>query len=248
MADLLSADVVSKLVGVIDLKQGQAVHAIAGLRKKYKPVAFCGGDPLDLVDFYIRCGLSAIYIADLDSIGGSVVQTDMINALCRRIGDRRILLDVGWTGVTTSQTANNWSSVVVDLERNWPTIQWIAATESMNAVTALQKFAALVPVERLLLGFDFHEERLLGKIRFDEWMDIGLRTGIAGAVILDLATVGSNSGPSTTHCCEMVQNLAPHWTIYSGGGIRDARDVDALLAAGCDRCLVATAIHGILEL
>ena len=56
-----------RVVGVIDLKAGAAVHAVRGERERYRPV----GDPLSLArTFRDELGLDELYVADLDAIGG----------------------------------------------------------------------------------------------------------------------------------------------------------------------------------
>ena len=76
MNDLLTRRWVQHIVGVIDLLDGQAVHAIAGNRNQYQPIAFCNGDPLALVAYYRTFGLSALYVADLDAIENDRIQGD----------------------------------------------------------------------------------------------------------------------------------------------------------------------------
>ena len=69
-----------RIVGVLDLAAGRAVHAVAGDRNHYAPVTSVAGTPIDLGDplavaraYLDRLGLSELYVADLDAIvsGGS---------------------------------------------------------------------------------------------------------------------------------------------------------------------------------
>src|SRR5262245_17064700 len=63
-----------RVIGVLDLRQGQAVHARPGARERYALVAasdssFAPGDALALARQYIdRFGLAELYVADLDAI------------------------------------------------------------------------------------------------------------------------------------------------------------------------------------
>ena len=64
-----------RVVGVIDLKDGTAVHAVRGERERYRPVSSViagdDGDPLALARaFRSELGLDDLYVADLDAIGG----------------------------------------------------------------------------------------------------------------------------------------------------------------------------------
>jgi uncharacterized protein related to proFAR isomerase len=68
-----------RLIGVLDLLAGRAVHARAGRRTRYAPVqAVAGssieaGDALALARAYMeRLGLTELYAADLDAILGGL--------------------------------------------------------------------------------------------------------------------------------------------------------------------------------
>ena len=58
-----------RVIGVLDLLGGRAVHARAGRRDSYEPVR--GGDGVALARWYMRdVGLTELYAADLDAILG----------------------------------------------------------------------------------------------------------------------------------------------------------------------------------
>jgi len=60
-----------KIFGVIDLKGGRAVRAIAGDRDRYQPVRLADapdGDAIRLARGYCDWGVGGLYIADLDAI------------------------------------------------------------------------------------------------------------------------------------------------------------------------------------
>ena len=64
-----------RVVPVIDLKGGMAVHAVRGERERYRPVRSVitddAGDPVALARaFASELGLDELYVADLDAIGG----------------------------------------------------------------------------------------------------------------------------------------------------------------------------------
>ena len=64
-----------RVVPVIDLKDGTAVHAVRGERERYRPVRSAlareDGDPLALARaFRSTLGLDELYVADLDAIAG----------------------------------------------------------------------------------------------------------------------------------------------------------------------------------
>lgn len=241
MNDLLSDELVARIIGVVDLLGGRAVHAIAGDRDRYRSVVFCHGDPVALSGHYRDLGLSALYLADLDSIQGRDIQTEHINAICDAACGRDILVDIGWTGEETSGARD----VIGSLARKHRSSRWIAATESCRSTGAIVDLAEVVSRKRVMLGLDYRMGQLLSAgVKEDEWVDCATEVGCHGAVILDLARVGRSQGPATMRACERVKRRAPSLSIYAGGGIRAADDMRLLIRAGCDRCLVATALHG----
>ncbi len=64
-----------RVIPVLDLKSGNAVHAVGGRRNHYQPVRsllHASSDPAALARaFRDRLGLRALYLADLDAIAGA---------------------------------------------------------------------------------------------------------------------------------------------------------------------------------
>ena len=92
-----------RIIGVIDLKDGQAVHARGGRRDEYRPVSeaagtVINGDAVKLAGVYLESfGLTDIYVADLDAIASAarerwrraaasagLVETSSLTAVSRR--------------------------------------------------------------------------------------------------------------------------------------------------------------------
>ncbi|MFK8114015.1 MAG: HisA/HisF-related TIM barrel protein [Rubripirellula sp.] len=229
-------DLFANLVGVVDLQNGQAVHAIAGNRSHYQPVAFCDGDPQKLVDHYRRVGVGGIYLADLDGLSGGSTQSDVIESICERVERLPVLVDTGW-----SPSLN--ASAIADLADRFCKTRWIAATESLTSIESLREFAKLVGPQRTLLGLDFRDGELVSQgVGSDEWLSAACDLSLDGVLVLDVADVGTGRGPSTAKICHEIRRAMPELRIVSGGGVRDSDDVRALLDAGCESCLAATAL------
>lgn len=240
MSPLLTAEVCPRLIGVIDLLDGRAVHAIAGNRSQYHPVEFCQGDPQVLQQHYARLGIGKLYIADLNSITRGEIDFETLDAVCSSTEATEVLIDIGWKCEDADKTA-----AVERLSSRHPATTWIACTESAMSLSALDALAALVGAPRVLLGLDYRSGELIARVSDEaDWIEHALQLGCGGAVILDLSSVGTSRGPSTTETCQRVRRLAPEWRIHSGGGIRSTSDVRMLAEAGCDRCLVGTALYG----
>ena len=72
-----------------------------------------------------------------------------------------------------------------------------------------------------------------------EVLDLGVRR----LIVLDLADVGTNQGPSTIPLLCRLRRLSDALELIAGGGVRDREDLQRLQDAGCDGALIASALH-----
>ncbi len=242
-----------RLIGVVDLRAGRAVHAVAGKRHQYRDVAASGietGDAIALVQRYRRLGVTSLYIADLDAISGSSPNTELLIRLSSLA--ESVLMDAGSYAVNI---ANELSSS--------PAIRYIVPTESYVSLDQWTNACQQVGCQRVALGLDLigHRLRTSGCLpetalrcgdpqpaadllsNIAAWIDEASRIQVNTVVALDLAYVGTNQGPGTVQACRLIADRWPQLELISGGGVRDVDDVNSLLRAGCNRVLVATALH-----
>ena len=120
----------------------------------------------------------------------------------------------------------------------------IAATESARSLDDLDRLVELVPARHVLLGMDYRHEQLISDVGDEAaWLEKAEQLGISGTVVLDVKSVGTGQSASAIRSCATIKRIAPLLTIYSGGGVRNANDLAALRAVGCDWVLVATALQ-----
>lgn len=62
-------------------------------------------------------------------------------------------------------------------------------------------------------------------------------------IVLDLAEVGMNRGVHTLELCRHIQQRWPEVSLITGGGIRTAADLSALIQSNIYGALVASALH-----
>jgi len=224
-------------IGVVDLKAGRAVHAIAGRRSNYRDVEFCCGDAAALLDHYQQRGLPAFYVADLDGITSAAPQTNLLEALFSRHRSAPTFVDVGCSSM------KQWQSVAEIAER-FPQTRWIIATETDCDPDLLTELASQLRPERIVLGLDYRNGIFVNQ-RFpeDEFVEAAVRLKIGWVIALDVASVGTGLGPSTVGLCQRLRPRLGSIGLISGGGVRDDQDVERLLASGCDQVLVATAVQ-----
>jgi phosphoribosylformimino-5-aminoimidazole carboxamide ribotide isomerase len=220
-----------RVVGVIDLKDGTAVHAVRGERERYRPI---GRDPLAVARaFRSDLGLDELYVADLDAIGGHGEHGSVIEALAR---EARVMVDAG-----VSDPARARALLQLGVHRV------VAGTETLPGPDALDRLLGEAP--EVVLSVDLRcgrtlspDPRLAGLPALDAVARLH-RAGLREAIVLDLARVGSGAGPDVGLIAQ-IHAAFPDLQLLAGGGVRDVADLRALRDAGAAGALVATALHG----
>ena len=228
-----------RVIPVIDLKGGVAVHAVRGERKRYRPLRSGiaeGSDPVDLTRAVReRFALEELYVADLDAIGGGPGNLDVVAALAP---DARVMVDAG------TATA---PAVAALLELG--VVRVVIGTESLPGAEAFRRLLAELPDAPLVLSLDLRGGRLvspdpaLSGLAAADALARFAAAGAREAIVLDLKRVGSGAGPDVPLLGELHARF-PDVELLAGGGVRDAADLRALAAAGASGALVATALHG----
>ncbi|MEO8690594.1 MAG: HisA/HisF-related TIM barrel protein [Solirubrobacteraceae bacterium] len=228
-----------RVIPVIDLRGGVAVHAVRGERERYRPLRSGiakGSDPVHLTRAVReRFGLDELYVADLDAIGGDQGNADVVAALAR---EGRVMVDAG----TAAPTA-----VARSLDLGVARV--VIGTESLPGAEAFRRLRVELPEAPLVLSLDLRRGRLvspdpaLSGIDAVEALERLAEAGVREAIVLDLTRVGSGEGPDVTLLGELHARF-PDVELLAGGGVRDAADLHALAGAGAAGALVATALHG----
>jgi phosphoribosylformimino-5-aminoimidazole carboxamide ribotide isomerase len=243
----MSTNPTNPLIPVLDLAHGQAVHAIGGRRKEYRPVESVlapgqSGNAMALARAYRRLGATQCYVADLDAIQEKGLQSKLLGTLADPVEGfgPGLLVDAGAAGIVGVKD-------LLDLGMG----QVIAGLESLDAWSDLEKMVGLAGSDRVLFSLDLYQGRplhhldtgpRLERIAPEELVDRVVSIGVAGLIVIDLADVGSGAGPSTGPLIQQLQAKS-ELPLYAGGGVRDRRDVQALLDAGARGVLIGTAIH-----
>jgi uncharacterized protein related to proFAR isomerase len=203
------------VIPTLDLKDGVVVHAVAGDRAEYRPVASPFGkadDPARIARGLLAAtGSSVLYIADLDAITGSGSNFELVRGLGYALPDATIWVDAGFSEFADCAF---WlplgATLVIGSESLRSGDDWLEIKEAFEASVVLS------------LDSDAAGPRGLGAIFEDpaSWPD--------RVIVMNLSRVGTEQGPDT----EGLKSL-----------IAKAQGRAVFEAAGARGALVATALH-----
>lgn len=215
------------IIPVIDLMDGQVVHARHGDRHNYRPIqsALCSGsEPLHIIDSLLRLyPFKCLYIADINAIQGRDHHAELIKQLRSQHPALEIWLDAG---IHQPDAATDWKRHGV---------LCVIGSESLPDMASYHSIRQALG-ESLVLSLDFSRSKFLGPDKLLQGRGLWPKRVIA----MSLDKVGSSSGPDM----ELLHGLQNATTqIYAAGGIRDAADLLTLAECNVAGALIASALH-----
>lgn len=218
------------VVPVIDLRERQAVRAIAGRRKHYRPLQTPlaqSSDPLD-----VARGLRSLYpfprlyVADLDAIAGFGPSFALFEELQHHEPDLCLWVDSG---------ARTHAETALLLAR--ARVSAVIGSETGIEPGEVSALSHAFP-GRIILSLDFNAAGFIGEPALRHHPECWPDTVIA----MTLARVGGAQGPDCP-CLATLKAMKPAAAFYAAGGVRDRTDIEHLQQAGAAGALVATALH-----
>lgn len=218
------------IIPVIDVRLGRAVAAVRGRRADYQPLVTplaAGSDPVDIARGYAELfTFPALYVADLDGIGGTGRNEGLPAHLAAAVPGMRLWIDDGRSAREAVQRNPEAAHVTP-----------VIGSESLRGDGDVAALRALPP-DRYVLSLDFKDDRFAGPAAvLDEpqhWPH--------AVIVMTLARVGSGEGPDLQRVAGIVARAGAR-SVYAAGGVRDRADIEALHAAGAAGVLIATALH-----
>ncbi|HKB11743.1 MAG TPA: HisA/HisF-related TIM barrel protein [Vicinamibacterales bacterium] len=232
-----------RIIGVIDLREGRAVHARAGRRDLYRPVedvagaAIEPGDAVALARAYVdQLGVPELYIADLDALSGGPPQGHV--AAISAIG-APLLLDCAASSVQRARDARSIGAAQV-----------VVALETLPGFDVLGDIRHAIGGAHVAFSLDLRDgqpivaagSRICASDRPDRLAERATASGAGSVIVIDLSRVGTGSGLDL-QLLARVRQATDGIELLAGGGVRDADDLWRLADAGCDGALVASALH-----
>lgn len=215
-----------QLIPVIDIKDHQAVYAIAGKRSEYRPLntPLCrSSDPRAVLERFLLIGdFKKVYVADLNAITGKGNNARLIAELLTHYPDVCFWIDNGsMPGQSLPPSYTNWYPVI--------------GSESLHH-SQLGTLNNLDP--HWILSLDFMSQQKLGpEILFSDtvyWPE--------EIIIMTLDRVGTQTGPALQKLASYCRKY-PQKNFIAAGGIRNLEDLLNLKMTGVHSALVASALH-----
>lgn len=231
-----------RVIGVVDLQSGQAVHARRGIRERSEPVRQVAGvsiepgDAIALAESYTNhLGVTELYAADLDAIRRETPNDAVVRTLAAM---RPLWLD---TGISTVEQAIRARALGAD--------GVVVGLETLGSYDALREICRDAAGAAVAFSLDLRNGKPIlaanGIVPVDRPEAMAARAADAGAstvIVIDLARVGAAAGVDLVQI-DRVRKAIPGVTLLAGGGIRGPEEIIALADAGCDGVLLATTLQ-----
>ncbi len=227
-----------KIVPVIDILNGIAVHAIRGERRRYRPLrsVLCRSvDPLDMVLTFESLGFNSLYLADLDAILGKSTNLALYQQI-RTETNLDFMVDAGITEVTEAEKLlkAGVSKIVI-------------GTETLRGLDFVNQAVKSFGENRVVVSIDLKRGEVMSvseSIKFINPVSLAQtleKIGIRQIILLDLDRVGTERGANVQVLEDIFKKTDVK--VLVGGGIRNLQDLEELRNLGVFGALVATALH-----
>lgn len=235
------------VIPVLDLLDGQAVHAVRGRRDDYRPIRSplaATSEPLALARALVAATAArTLYIADLDAILARGDHARTLAALRAAMPDVEIWLDAGFADYASMQAM----LARIDAADGWATsaprarLVPVFGTESLREPAALA--AALADGLAPILSLDYRAGALVAATAQASELERETHRWPARVIAMTLDQVGSYAGPDLDTFRRLRAAAPATATVIGAGGIRNRGDLVAAAQSGAHAWLIASALH-----
>jgi len=227
-----------KVIPVIDVLNGVAVHGIRGERERYQPLksTLCkSADPLDIALTFESLGFSSLYLADLDAILGKSANFDIYRQIMAQTS-LDLMVDAGIADITKAKKvlATEVSKIVI-------------GSETLSSLDFLGQAVKAFGEDKVVVSIDLKEGKLLSVSEAIASMDAVSfaqklrKIGINKIILLDLDRVGTEHGINLALLRSVIEKTGVE--VLVGGGIKGIQELEELRKLGVSGALVATILH-----
>jgi phosphoribosylformimino-5-aminoimidazole carboxamide ribotide isomerase len=227
-----------KIIPVIDVLNGVAVHGIRGKRERYQPLksVLCrSADPLEIASTFESLGFGSLYLADLDAILGKSANFSIYRRIMTETG-LDLMVDAGIADFARAAEvlAAGVSKIVV-------------GSETLESLDFLGQAVKAFGEDSVVVSIDLKEGKVLSASEVIASMDAVSfaqelrKLGINQIILLDLTRVGTEQGINQALLRNILEKSRVD--VLVGGGIRSLQELEELKRLGVSGALVATILH-----
>ena len=228
-----------KIIPVLDLLNGIAVHAIKGERESYKPLKssyFKSSHPIDILEtISLWNDFTYLYIADLDAILKQQPNFNLLRTIINKY-DFTLIVD---PGIISLDDVLKFSSSGFE--------KLILGLETLNNLDIILGSIDILGFDNFYVSLDMFQKKVITNI--NEFKDHSViyvakkleAIGIQKIILLDLFRVGQKLGgipPIYNEIRHIYQG-----EILVGGGIKNINDVRMYYSNGFSGVLIGTALY-----
>jgi len=229
-----------RIIPVLDVKGGLAVHAVAGKRAKYQPVKSWlhpTSDPVSLAKaFEAAYGFRELYLADLDAILQRLPLNLNLISEISSMTSLILMIDGGFRRLEEAEAAIKAGASKA-----------VFGTETLPGIAFIKKALESFGLDKVTVSLDLLRGKILGFGQdfkgLKPWEAAGRlrKLGVKELIVLDLSRVGVEGGVDLKLTEGIVK--AFNGEVLVGGGVRGLGDLEDLADLGVAGALVATAFH-----
>ena len=227
-----------KVIPVIDVLNGVAVHGVRGEREHYQPLksVLCrSANPLEIASSFESLGFIELYLADLDAILGKSVNFSVYKQITTQTG-LGLMVDAGIADLTRAEEvlAAGVSRIVV-------------GSETLESLEFLGQAVKTFGEDRVVVSIDLKEGKVLSASEAIASLDAVSfaqklrKLGVNQVILLDLTRVGTEQGINWSLLRSILDKTGVE--VLVGGGIRSLQELEELRNLGVSGALVATILH-----
>jgi phosphoribosylformimino-5-aminoimidazole carboxamide ribotide isomerase len=229
---------IMKIIPVIDVLNGIAVHGIRGERKRYQPLKsllFKSADPLEIASAFESLGFSSLYLADLDAILDKTVNFSIYRQIMTETR-LDLMVDAGIADITKARNVmeTGVSKIVV-------------GSETLRSLGFVRQAVRAFGEDNVVVSIDQKGGKVLSASEAIASMDsvsIAQKLASIGAhrvILLELDRVGTEYGINWALLRDILEQTRVE--VLVGGGVRSLQELQELRKLGVSGALVATILH-----
>jgi phosphoribosylformimino-5-aminoimidazole carboxamide ribotide isomerase len=227
-----------KIIPVIDVLNGIAVHGVRGERKRYQPVKslLCkSADPIEIASAFESLGFSSLYLADLDAILGKTANFNVYRQIMTETS-LDLMVDAGVADIAKAREVMDAgvSKIVV-------------GSETLRSLGFVSQAISAFGEDKIVVSIDQKGGKMLSASDSIALMDaVSFAQQLASLavrqiILLDLDRVGTEHGINRTVLRTLLEQTKVE--VLVGGGIRSLQELEQLRNLEVSGALVATVLH-----